>query len=240
MIGPQGMDLDEMMFEDPMLMQQLGLAPPMGMGMPPQDESTLSDRTGERTEARSIALIACGIILMLGWVAVPIGGLGAWFYGPIEGFFAESVYSRFEAFMCGGLFITIGVLVTSIITNSMPRVNWVENDPGIPRVTYLKKIEDTGGSLILTRRDGKKVRVAKDLASRYKAKVHVTANVLEIDARPGSEWDIEFRTTAGAMSRGQIQAEEDLAMRQGFREQQLEEIAQQYVAGQMDQIEGVQ
>ena len=41
------------------------------------------------------------------------------------------------------------------------------------------------------------------------------------------------------MSRGQIDAEEDLAMRQGFREQQLEEISQQYVAGQMDQIDGV-
>ena len=234
------MGLDELMFEDPMLMQQLGLAPPgMGMGMP-QDQSTVSDRTSEKTDARSIALILCGIMLMVSWIAVPVGGLGAWFYGPIEGFFAVEIYSRFEALMCGGLFITIGVLISSIITNSLPRVNWVENDPGIPRVTFLKKIEDTGGSLILTKRDGKKIRVAKDLASRYKAKVHVTANVLEIDARPGSEWDIEFRTTHGAMSRGQIQAEEDLAMRQGFREQQLEEIAQQYVAGQMDQIEGVQ
>ena len=238
MMPGDGMDLDELMFEDPMLMQQLGLMPPQHL--PNHDETNLSDRTEERTEVRSIALILCGILLMLGWVAVPIGGLGAWVYGPIEGFFAESVYSRFEAFLCGGLFITIGVLVSSILSNSIPRVNWVENDPGIPRVTFLKKIEDTGGSLIMTRRDGKRVRVAKDIASRYKTKIHVTANVLEIDARPGSDWEIEFRTTAGAMSRGQIQGEEDLAMRQGFREQQLEEIAQQYVAGQMDQIEGVQ
>lgn len=234
---PGEMDFDEMMLEDPMLMQQLGL----GMPQPPAyDETTLSDRSEHKTDGRSIGLIICGIMLMLGWVAVPIGGLGAWVYGPIEGFFANAVYSRFEAFMCGGLFITIGVTISTIMTNSMPRVNWVENDPGIPRVTHLKKIEDTGGSLILTRKsDRKRIRVAKDIASRYKTKVHVTANVLEIDARPGSDWEIEFRTTAGSMSRGQIQSEEDVSMRQGFREQQLEEIAQQYVAGQMEQIEGV-
>lgn len=235
---PDGMEFDDLMFQDPMLMQELGLQMPQGPPM--QDQSNLSDRTQERTSIPSLGLILTGIILMFAWVAVPIGGLGAWIYGPIEGFFATPTYSRFEAFACGGLFITIGVVVSSMITNSWPRVNWVENDPGIPRVTYLKKIEDTGSALILTRRDKKRIRVPKDLSSRYKAKVHVTANVLEIDARPGSDWDIEFRTTAGSMSRGQIQAEEDLAMRQGFREQQLEEIAQQYVAGQMDQIEGVQ
>ena len=231
------MDFDEMMFEYPMLMQQLGLGLPQQM---PADESALSDRTPEKGDARSISLIICGIMLMISWIAIPVGGLGAWFYGPIEGFFAQAVYSRFEALMCGSLFVTIGVTIAIIVTNNRPRVNWVENDPGIPRLTYLKKIEDTGGSLILTRRDNKRIRVGKDMASRYKTKVHVTANVLEIDARPGSDLEIEFRTTSGSMSRGQIQAEEDLSMRQGFREQQLEEIAQQYVAGQMDQIEGVQ
>jgi len=230
------MDFDEMMFEDPALMQQLGLGMPQQQ---PMDQSVLSDRTPERTDGRSISLIICGIVLMISWVAVPVGGLGAWFYGPIEGFFAEGIYSRFEALMCSALFITIGVTISFIVTNGRPRVNWVENDPGIPRLTYLKKIEDTGGSLILTRRDNKRIRVGKDMASRYKTKVHVTANVLEIDARPGSDWEIEFRTTQGSMSRGQIQSEEDLSMRQGFREQQLEEIAQQYVAGQMEQIEGV-
>ena len=88
----------------------------------------------------------------------------------------------------------------------------------------------------MTRRDKKILRVRKDIASRYRNIVHITANVLEID---GQDVDIEFRTTAGSMSRGQIAAEEDLAMRQGFREQQLEEISQRYVAGQMDQIDGV-
>ena len=88
----------------------------------------------------------------------------------------------------------------------------------------------------MKRRDGKTLKVSKGISSRHKNIVHITANVLEVDGR---EADIEFRTTSGAMSRGQIQAEEDLAMRQGFREQQLEEISQRYVSGQMDQIEGV-
>ena len=238
---PDDFDLDPMMMgmmDDPMLMQQLGLAPPMQHY--DGDQSALSDRTPQKADHRSIGLIMTGILLMLSWVAVPIGGLGAWLYGPIEGFFAEAVYSRFEAVSCGAIFVTAGITISFIIQNAMPRVVWVENDPGIPRETKLKKIEDTGGSLILTRRDKKRIRVHKDIASRYKNKVHVTANVLEIDSRPGSDWEIEFRTTSGSMSRGQIQAEEDLAMRQGFREQQLEEISQQYVAGQMDQIDGVQ
>ena len=129
-------------------------------------------------------------------------------------------------------------MVTFIIQQSQPKVNWVENDPGIPRTTYLKSIEDTGGSLLLKRRDGKIIKVRKDIASRYKRQVHVTAHVLEIDSNDPSA-DIEFRTTSGSMSRGQIAAEEDLAHRQGYREQQLEEISQRYVAGQMDQIDGV-
>lgn len=234
-----GDEFDPMMMEDPYLMAAMGLGPQPGMMMAQQeDQSALSDRTQERTDPRSAGLILTGILLMLSWVAVPIGGLGAWFYGPIEGFFATAVYSRFEAAACGAVFVTAGITISFIINNSMPKVNWVENDPGIPRETKLKKIEDTGGALILTRRDKKKIRVSKEIASRYKTKVHVTANVLEVDSR-SPDWDIEFRTTSGSMSRGQIQAEEDLAMRQGFREQQLEEIAQQYVAGQMDQIDGV-
>jgi len=230
-------DFDEMMFEDPQLMQQLGLGGPGFQQQ--QDESTITDRTPPKTDGRSIGLIFTGILLMISWVAVPIGGLGAWVYGPIEGFFAQAVYSRFEAFSCGALFISIGVVMSLIIQKAQPIVMWVENDPGIPRQTFLKKIEDTGGALILTRRDKKTIRVDKSIASRYKTKVHVTANVLEVESRAGSDWDIEFRTTQGSMSRGQIASEEDVAMRQGFREQQLEEISQQYVAGQMEQIDGV-
>ncbi len=235
MIGP-GAEMDDLLFDDPMLMQQLGMMQPQQPMM--GDQSTPGEREAPKSEGWSLALIVAGIILMISWIAVPVGGLGAWIYGPIEGFFAESVYSRFEAMMCGGLFVTIGVMVSFIIQNAQPKVNWVENDPGIPRTTYLKSIEDTGGSLLMKRRDGKILKVRKDIASRYKRHVHITANVLEIDSNDPSA-DIEFRTTSGSMSRGQIAAEEDLAHRQGYREQQLEEISQRYVAGQMDQIDGV-
>tara|TARA_B100000579_G_C22795466_1_gene836882 strand:+ start:880 stop:1596 length:717 start_codon:yes stop_codon:yes gene_type:complete len=235
LIGP-GAEMDDLLFDDPMLMQQLGMMQPQQPMM--GDQSTPGEREAPKSEGWSLALIVAGIILMISWIAVPVGGLGAWIYGPIEGFFAESVYSRFEAMMCGGLFVTIGVMVSFIIQNAQPKVNWVENDPGIPRTTYLKSIEDTGGSLLMKRRDGKILKVRKDIASRYKRHVHITANVLEIDSNDPSA-DIEFRTTSGSMSRGQIAAEEDLAHRQGYREQQLEEISQRYVAGQMDQIDGV-
>lgn len=225
---------DEMLFNDPLLMQELGLMPQQP---PPQeDQSRPGDREGPRGEAWSMAMILSGIVLMLTWVAVPLGAFGAWFYGPIEGFFASPVYSRFEAMSCGVLFITIGIVIAGIYNQSSGKLHWVENDPGVPRITRLKKIEDTGSSYVMKRRDGKTLKVSKGIASRHKNIVHITANVLEVDGR---EADIEFRTTSGAMSRGQIQAEEDLAMRQGFREQQLEEISQRYVSGQMDQIEGV-
>lgn len=236
-IGPSQPGMDDLMFDDPMLMQQLGLMQPQ-QPMMNQDQSLPGDRESPRSEGWSLALILSGIMLMITWVAVPVGGLGAWVYGPIEGFFANPVYSRFEAFMCGGLFVTIGVMIALLMDRSIPKVNWVENDPGIPRTTYLKSIEDTGGSLIMKRRDGKILKVRKDIASRYRRHVHITANVLEIDSQDPSV-DIEFRTTSGSMSRGQIAAEEDLAHRQGYREQQLEEISQRYVAGQMDQIDGV-
>jgi len=230
---------DELLFNDPMLMQQLGLGGPQQFGQQAMPESSPSDRESPPQQAWATGLILIGILMMLAWVAVPIGGLGAWVYGPIEGFFAQPIYSRFEFMMCGSIFITIGVVIALFVQSSMPKVHWVENDPGVPRTTFLREIEDTGGTYILTRRDKKKIRVRKDMASRYRKTVHVTANVLEIDARPGSDYDIEFRTTQGSMSRGQIDAEEDVAQRQGFREQQLEEISQQYVAGQMEQIEGV-
>ena len=233
MIGQPGMD-DEMLFDDPMLMQQL-----LGIPQQPpqqQDQTNPGDREGPRTERWASALIASGIILMLSWVAVPLGAFGAWFYGPITSFFAEPTFSRFELMVYLGFFTTLGMIASLVIQNSRPKLHWVENDPGIPRITALRKIEDTGGHYIMTRRDKKVLRVRKDISSRYRNIVHITANVLEID---GQDVDIEFRTTAGSMSRGQIAAEEDLAMRQGFREQQLEEISQRYVAGQMDQIDGV-
>jgi hypothetical protein len=223
------------MFEDPLLMQQLGLAPYMEQPV----ETQTDQHKPPPTQGWSMGLILTGILLMLVWVAVPLGGLGAWFYGPIEGVFTVPTYTRWEMMILASVFTTVGFVGLGLIQASIPRVNWVENDPGMPRVTYLRDIEDLGGHYILTRRDRKKIRVAKDICSRYRKQVHVTAHVLEIDARPGSEHDIEFRTTAGSMSRGQIQAEEDLGMRQQFREQQLEEISQQYVAGQMDQIDGV-
>lgn len=232
-----GGEFDDLIFDDPVLMQQLGLGP--AFQQPQSEPQPTSDRETPPQQTWSIGLIITGCMMMLAWVAVPIGGLGAWFYGPIEGFFAEPVYSRFESFMCGGMFITIGVTIAFFIHTGIPKVHWVENDPGVPRTTFLKKIEDTGGNLILTRRDKKKIRVRKDICSKYRKTVHVCAHVLEIDSRPGNDWDIEFRTTQGSMSRGQIESEEDLAMRQGFREQQLEEISQQFVQGQMDQIEGV-
>lgn len=228
-----GMD-EEMMFDDPMLMQQLGLG---GYMQPPPERKTDEDKPPEGS-GWSMSLIVCGILLILAWMAIPLGALGAWFYGPIQGFAAEPVFSRFEFMIYTILWLTIGVAVSSVIMNSLPKVQWVENDPGMPRTTYLKKIEDMGGHYILTRRDKRKIRVRKDICSRYKNKVHVTANVLEINARAGSDYDIDFRTTQGRMSRGAIEAEEDLAMRQAFREEQLEQISGQFVQGQLDQIEG--
>jgi len=225
---------EEMLFEDPMLMQQLGLAPPPMQ--PQQDQSQPGDRSKPKGEPWSLALIFCGIVLMVSWVAVPLGALGAWFYGPIEGFFASPVYSRFEAFTCSALFISIGIAIALINNERSPKLHWVENDPGVPRITKLKSIEDFGSSYQMVRKDGKTLSVRKDISSRYRNLVHITANVLEIDGR---EADIEFRTTSGNMSRGQIAHEEDLAMRQGFREQQLEDISQRFVSGQMDQIDGV-
>ena len=214
-----------MMFEDPMLMQQLGL----GGFMPQQREPQVADEdVPPEGNGWSISLIISGILLVLAWFAIPLGALGAWFYGPIEGFTATPVFSRFEMLIHAALFLTIGTAVSGVIQNSLPKVAWVENDPGMPRTTYLKKIDDMGGYYILTKRDKKKIRVRKDICSRYKNKVHVTANVLEINARPGMEWDIEFRTTQGRMSRGAIEAEEDLAMRQAFREEQLENISGQF------------
>lgn len=225
---------EDMLFDDPMLMQQL-----LGMPAQPQqqqDQSKPGDREGARIEGWATGLIFAGIILILGWIAVPLGAFGAWFYGPMESFFATPTFSRFEIMIYIGFFTTIGMIASFVLQNSRPKLHWVENDPGIPRITTLRRIEDTGGHFIMTRRDKKILRVRKDIASRYRNIVHITANVLEID---GQDVDIEFRTTAGSMSRGQIAAEEDLAMRQGFREQQLEEISQRYVAGQMDQIDGV-
>jgi len=227
----------EDIFDDPMLMQQL-LGIPAPQQEPQMDQSSPTDREGSRKEAWSMALILSGIFLILAWVAVPLGAFGAWFYGPIEGFFASPTYSRFEAMTCGGFFIVIGMTITFIYINSKPKLHWVENEPGIPRISLLKSIEETGGAFLMERNDGKLMRVRKDIASRYRNIVHITAHVLEVDGRePGI--DIEFRTTSASMSRSQIAAEEDLSMRQGFREQQLEYISQRYVSGQMDQIDGV-
>ena len=228
---------EEDFFDDPMLMQQLlGIPGPM-QPEPQGDESNPTDREGSRKEGWSLALILSGIFLMLAWVAVPLGAFGAWFYGPIEGFFASPTYSRFEAMTCGAFFVAIGFTLNFIYISAKPKLHWVENDPGIPRVTPLKNIEETGGAYVMVRNDGKTLKVRKDIASRYRNLVHITAHVLEVDGR--GDADIEFRTTSGSMSRAQIAAEEDLAMRQGFREQQLEDISQRYVSGQMDQIDGV-
>ena len=226
---------EEALFDDPMLMQQL-LGIPAQPAPPQEDQSSPGDKDGARLEKWASGLILCGILLIISWIAVPFGAFGAWFYGPIEGFFAKPVFSRFEGMTYMAFFLTLGTIVSHVLNNARPKLHWVENDPGVPRVTPLKSIEDNGGSYVMTRRDGKTMRVRKDIASRYRTLVHIKAHVLEID---GQGVDIEFRTTSGSMSRGQIAAEEDLAMRQGFREQQLEEISQRYVGGQMDQIEGV-
>tara|TARA_B110000858_G_scaffold192980_1_gene244641 strand:+ start:2573 stop:3271 length:699 start_codon:yes stop_codon:yes gene_type:complete len=227
---------EEALFDDPQLMQQLLGIPQQPMQEQFDDQSSPGDRDGQRLEKWASGLILCGILLIISWIAVPFGAFGAWFYGPIEGFFAQPVFSRFEVMTYLAFFLTLGAIVAYAVDNARPKLHWVENDPGVPRVTSLKSIEDNGGSYVMTRRDGKTMRVRKDIASRYRNLVHITAHVLEID---GQGVDIEFRTTSGSMSRGQIAAEEDLANRQGFREQQLEEISQRYVAGQMDQIEGV-
>jgi hypothetical protein len=226
--------MDEMLFDDPMLMQQLGLMPPQMAET--QDQSLPADREKPKGEAWSLALILSGIILMIAWIAVPLGAMGAWIYGPIEGFFAQPIFSRFEALCGSALFITVGITIALLYWQAVPKLHWVENDPGVPRITRLKNIEDTGSSFIMKRHDGKMLKVRKDIASRHRNLIHITANVLEIDGR---DTDIEFRTTAGSMSRGQIAQEEDLSMRQGFREQQLEDISQRYVSGQMEQIDGV-
>ena len=84
MIGPGQPGMDDLMFDDPMLMQQLGLMQPQPMQQ--QDQSLPGDREQPRSEGWSLALIVSGIILMISWIAVPVGGLGAWVYGPIEGF----------------------------------------------------------------------------------------------------------------------------------------------------------
>ena len=100
MMPPQ----DEMMFEDPMLMQQLGL----GGFMPQQREPQVADEdVPPEGNGWSISLIISGILLVLAWFAIPLGALGAWFYGPIEGFTATPVFSRFEMLIHAALFLTI-------------------------------------------------------------------------------------------------------------------------------------
>lgn len=176
-----------------------------------KDEGWKSRRhNSERPSLVPLLLPLLSLFLFVILLGVPLGGLGVLFYGPAEDLFLAPVATRYELYGLILLGVVSGAALMAVVLALVPKMHWRENDPGIPRVTFMRGWQDKGEYLLGKQfRGGQVYRVDKDIATRHGSIVHVSPPVVEITAARSQGWDIELRTERARLDRESIRREED-------------------------------